>query len=50
MVSGNRNNSHYNAIEQDSNHCHEGAGISYTTRSEMTDDSGSEISREATWQ
>ncbi|OAP19611.1 hypothetical protein AXX17_AT1G17940 [Arabidopsis thaliana] len=49
LVPDNGNNSHYNAIEQDSNHYLQGAGISYT-RSDMTDDSGGETSREVTWQ
>ncbi|CAH8252594.1 unnamed protein product [Arabidopsis lyrata] len=49
MVPDNCNNSHYNAIVQDSNHYLQGAGISYT-RSDMSDDSGGETSREVTWQ
>lgn len=49
MVPDNCNNSHYNTIEQDSNHYLQGAGISYT-RSDIADDSASEIPREVTWQ
>ncbi|CAH2037227.1 unnamed protein product [Thlaspi arvense] len=50
MVSSNCNNSHYSAMEQDSNHYLQGAGTSYTTRSDLTDDSGSEVSREVAWE
>ncbi|XP_010498058.1 PREDICTED: protein SIP5-like [Camelina sativa] len=49
MVIGNCNNSHYNTIEEDSNHYLQGAGTSYA-RSDIADDSASEVSREVTWQ
>lgn len=49
MVPSNPNNSDYNAVEEDSNHYLQGAGISYA-RSDMTDDSANEVSREVTWQ
>ncbi|KAF8080665.1 hypothetical protein N665_0929s0018 [Sinapis alba] len=42
------NSSHYNAMEQD--YYHQEAGISDTARSDLTDDSGREVSREVTWQ
>ncbi|ESQ35090.1 hypothetical protein EUTSA_v10008156mg [Eutrema salsugineum] len=55
MVSAtvNCSSSHYNASEQDSNHYLQGAGISHTKKSDLTDDdsgTGSEISREVGWQ
>ncbi|CAH8381386.1 unnamed protein product [Eruca vesicaria subsp. sativa] len=44
------NSSHYSDMEQDSNHYRQEAGISDdTTRSDLTDVSGREVSREVTW-
>ncbi|CAN7021153.1 unnamed protein product [Brassica rapa subsp. trilocularis] len=50
MGPGMCNSSHYNAMEQDSNHYRQATGISDTMRSDLTDDSGTEVSREVTWQ
>lgn len=50
MGPGMCNSSHYNAMEQDSNHYRQATGISDTMRSDLTDDSGREVSREVTWQ
>ncbi|CAF1926324.1 unnamed protein product [Brassica napus] len=47
MGPGMCNSSHYNAMEQDSNHYRQATGIS---ESDLTDDSGREVSREVTWQ
>ncbi|KAJ0257206.1 E3 ubiquitin-protein ligase DA2L [Hirschfeldia incana] len=45
---GTCNSGHYNAIEQD--YYRQEAGISDTTRSDLTDDNGREVSREGAWQ
>ncbi|KAJ4916011.1 RING/U-box superfamily protein [Raphanus sativus] len=50
MGPGTCNSSGYNAMEHDSNHHLLEAGINDTTRSDLTDDNGREVSREVSWQ